>query len=164
MAPSGLPELVRYNANGTLDTAFGKHVALGLLEGQPTAMLVQKDGKVLMAGPTAWVRGRSGLVAAPSSCSGQAVASTRASAQTRDRDARRFMGDTLALQTDTKKIVVGGLSSNAGELTRLIGGSNCIAPDLRGATVRRARARWQPRTAIAAGSGRASRPRFPAGG
>jgi hypothetical protein len=94
-------------------------------------MLAQKDGKILIAessspGASTVVRllpdgrldpsfGRGGLVAVGGEVS------------------------TLALQTD-RKVVVGGASSNAWMLARLIGGNNCIVPGLRGKTVSRASA------------------------
>jgi hypothetical protein len=44
---------------------------------------------------------------------------------------------SLALQAD-RKVLVGGVNGDAGMLTRLIGGNNCVVPDLRGKTVSKA--------------------------
>jgi uncharacterized delta-60 repeat protein len=127
------PVLARYARNGVLDSTFGTHgyVEIRRQLGAPSAMLAQKDGKILIAessspGPSTVVRllpdgrldpsfGRGGLVAVGGEVS------------------------TLALQTD-RKVLVGGASSNAWMLARLIGGNNCIVPGLRGKTVSRASA------------------------
>jgi uncharacterized delta-60 repeat protein len=127
------PVLARYDRNGVLDSTFGTHGYAEIRRqlGAPSAMLAQKDGKILIAessspGASTVVRllpdgrldpsfGRGGLVAVGGEVS------------------------TLALQTD-RKVVVGGASSNAWMLARLIGGNNCIVPGLRGKTVSRASA------------------------
>jgi uncharacterized delta-60 repeat protein len=128
----GYPVLARFDAGGGLDSAFGEGglVRIRRQLGGPTAMLAQKDGKILIAESSsqpersALVRlrpngrldtsfGRGGIV----SFSGG--------------------GSTLALQAD-QKILVGGGSGNAWTLARLLGGSNCVVPNLRGKTISKA--------------------------
>jgi uncharacterized delta-60 repeat protein len=129
------PVLARFEADGHLDSTFGQQ---GFAEikrhlGAPTAMLAQNDGKILIAessaqqGSSSVVRllpngrldasfGRGGIV----SLGGQV--------------------STLALQTD-RKILLGGGSGTAWTLARLLGGNNCIVPNLRGKTVSKATTR-----------------------
>jgi uncharacterized delta-60 repeat protein len=105
--------------------------------GYPTAALAQKDGKILVAvsngqqGTGTLVRlllthrapnlrldpsfGNGGIVSLPASISFPA----------------------LALQRD-QKVLAGGGESNTWTLARLIGGNNCIVPNLRGKTVAKA--------------------------
>lgn len=113
--------VARYQA-GVLQLARIRRVT-----GTPTAVLAQRDGKILVAVSSAVVRllpngrldtsfGNGGIASLPG-------ATTSA----------------LALQTD-RKILVGGGTSNAWTLARLIGGNNCIVPRLRGKTVSKASA------------------------
>jgi uncharacterized delta-60 repeat protein len=127
------PVVARYDASGRLDSAFGQHgfAATGGDIYEPTAMLAQNDGKILIAetasyqGPSAVVRllpngrrdksfGRGGIVSL------------------HDEES------SLALQTERKMLVGGGNRAGAWTLSRLIGGNNCVVPDLRGKTVSKA--------------------------
>jgi uncharacterized delta-60 repeat protein len=130
------PVVARFKADGRLDSAFGQHgfAAIGRDIYAPSAMLLQKDGKILIAetasyeGPSAVVRllpdgrrdksfGRGGIVSLHDEESG------------------------LALQTDRKFLVGGGNRDQAWTLSRLIGGNNCVVPGLRGTTVSKASVR-----------------------
>ena len=127
--PPWFPVLARYDANGDVDSTFGRH---GLAEirrnlGEPTAMLRQSDGKTLIAesssrqGPSIVVRflpngrldgsfGRGGIVS---------------------------LGDatwSLATQPD-RKILVGRGDGSSWALARLNGGNNCVVPRVGGKTV-----------------------------
>jgi uncharacterized delta-60 repeat protein len=132
------PLLARYEASGRLDSTFGTrgfaqidaHTEGGALGGA-NAILAQHDGKILVAdsytqGPPTVARllpngrldpsfGRGGLVAF------------------------RGQPSSLALQANGK-VLVAGVRANAGTLVRLIGGNNCVVPELRGKTVSQARA------------------------
>jgi uncharacterized delta-60 repeat protein len=113
--------LARYKANGRLDPIFGQHgfAKIGRITAQPSAILVQKDGKILVAAAHgAYYQQGNGVVIRllpngrldTSFGTGGIVA----------------LGDevsSLALQTD-EKILVGGGSGNAWTLTRLIGGNS----------------------------------------
>lgn len=131
------PVVGRFTASGRLDSSFGLHgfVQIKRATGIPSAVLTQADGSILVAvnnrgyyqqGDGAIVRlsrngrldtsfGRGGIVRIPDEVS------------------------ALALQTD-RKVLVGGGSGNAWTLDRVLGGHNCVVPDLRGKTVSKARA------------------------
>lgn len=125
---SWFPVLARWTTRGNRDTTFGQDgfAKIGRQTGTPSAMVTQHDGKILIAylAPSMLVRllpngrldtsfGKGGIVA---------------------------LGDqvlSLALQTDGE-ILAGGGSDDSWTLARLIGGNNCVVPDLRGKTVSKA--------------------------
>jgi uncharacterized delta-60 repeat protein len=118
------PVVARYGVNGLPDPSFGKNgFALVKRDLLPTAVLAQNDGKMLIAS------GNSGTVLRllpdgrlDTSFGRRGIVSLNAALS------------SVALQPDGK-ILVGG-----GELGRLVGGNNCVVPDLRGRTVGKASA------------------------
>jgi uncharacterized delta-60 repeat protein len=124
--------VARYGSGGRLDSTFGTHGSLEIrrVAGLPSAILAQKDGKLLIAagpGPADVVRllpdgrldahfGRGGIVSL-----GEGIGA-------------------LGLQADGK-VLVGEGNGQASMLARLLGGNNCVVPGLRGKTVSKARAR-----------------------
>jgi uncharacterized delta-60 repeat protein len=121
------PVVARYGTDGLLDKTFGRH---GYAEFQrtqfaPGAVVTQNDGKILVAGYSN--SGGTVLRLLPNgrldpSFGGRGFVSLDPGAS------------SLALQRDGK-ILVGGST-----LDRLIGGNNCVVPDLRGKTVSKASA------------------------
>jgi uncharacterized delta-60 repeat protein len=119
--------LARYGASGRLDSTFGHRgfATIGHLKGAPSAMLAQKDGKIAIAEYASHSKvvrllpngrldssfGKGGIV----SLGG---------------------GSALALQPDRKILV--GAHGGASTLARLIGGNNCVVPNLGGKTVSKA--------------------------
>lgn len=125
---NGVPVLARYTARGRLDSTFGKRGfrKVKRLKGGSTAVLAQKDGKILLGTQFgAVVRLTSNGRLDPSF-------------GTRGVAAPRGVGP-FAVQADGK-ILVGGSSGDASTLVRLIGGNNCIVPRLRGRAIANARA------------------------
>jgi uncharacterized delta-60 repeat protein len=121
------PVVARYGTDGVLDKNFGRH---GYAEFQrrqfaPGAVVTQKDGKILIAGY---------------SNSGGAVLRLLPNGRLDPSfGGRGFVSfdpgsSSLALQQDGR-ILVGGQT-----LDRLLGGNNCVVPDLRGKTVSNATA------------------------
>jgi uncharacterized delta-60 repeat protein len=120
------PVVARFGAHGRLDSTFGKR---GFAEVKratlaPTAVLAQNDGKILIA------TGQGGAVLRllpngrlDTSFGRRGIVSLGAGPS------------SLALQRDGK-ILVG----DAGTLEQLVGGNNCVVPDLRGKTVGKATA------------------------
>lgn len=94
--------------------------------GAPTAMVAQSDGKILIASTSAVARLRSNGRLDTSFGQGGIVS---------------LGGEVsaLALQTD-RRILVGGGNGTPWTLARLLGGNNCVVPNLRGKTVSRASA------------------------
>jgi uncharacterized delta-60 repeat protein len=127
------PVLARYDATGRLDTTFGKHgfADLERVTGGPAAVLVQSDGEILVAADP--LRG---------SGSGSVVR-LRPNGHLDPHFGKRGivpfnMGlSALASQADGKTLVSGS-NGKASMLARLLGGSNCVVPDLRGRTVSKA--------------------------
>jgi uncharacterized delta-60 repeat protein len=136
------PVLARYEASGHLDPTFGKHGFEEIrrirgnagLQGQPTAVLAQSDGKLLIAVADSVVRLKpnGGL---DESFGKGGIASLTSAVGT----------STLALQAD-RKILVGGNGANTQgpsdtwTLARLMAGDNCVVPSLTGKTVSKATA------------------------
>jgi uncharacterized delta-60 repeat protein len=135
-----VPVIARFTAGGHLDHTFGKRgfdkiprlTGDDVVQGDPTDVVAQSDGKLLIAAADSVVRlrrnggldksfGQGGIV---SLAGGVATA-------------------TLALQGGGK-ILVGGSTGNtlqtAGPwfLARLLGGNNCVVPSLSGKTVSKA--------------------------
>jgi len=121
------PVVARYGTDGVLDKTFGRH---GYAEFQrtqfaPGAVVIQNDGKILVAGYSN--SGGTVLRLLPNGRLDQSFGG------------RGFVAldpgaSSLALQRDGK-ILVGGQT-----LDRLLGGNNCVVPDLRGKTVSKASA------------------------
>ena len=135
------PVLGRYTGGGRLDSTFGRHGFRKITRfvGGSTAVLAQEDGKILVGVTLAGSEGPKGGVVARLTANGRLdptfgtkgiVSLSGAVAAT-----------ALALQADRKILVGGGSSSNGAVLSRLIGGNNCVVPDLRGETVSKAGAR-----------------------
>jgi uncharacterized delta-60 repeat protein len=134
------PVLARYEANGHLDPTFGKHGFEEIrrirgdagLQGQPTAVLAQSDGKLLIAAANSVVRLKPNGRLDESFGKG-GIASLTSAVGT----------STLAQQADGK-ILVGGNSGNTQGpsdtwiLARLMAGNNCVVPSLNGKTVLKA--------------------------
>ncbi|MFL5941869.1 MAG: PASTA domain-containing protein [Gaiellaceae bacterium] len=121
------PVVARYRANGLIDTTFGKHGYSEVKRAQfaPDAVLTQNDGKILIAGHS----NSGGTVL-------RLLPNGRLDPSFGGRGIVSFDPGTssLALQQDGK-ILVGGRA-----LDRLLGGNNCVVPDLRGQTVGKATA------------------------
>jgi uncharacterized delta-60 repeat protein len=125
--------VARYKKGGHLDSTFGTHgsAVIKRVVGRPTAVLAEHDGKLLVA-----------------SAGGDLGPSIVARLLPNGRPDRHFgrgglvsLGDdvsALASQKDGKVLV--GRSGNLWALDRLIGGNNCVVPDLRGNTASRANA------------------------
>jgi uncharacterized delta-60 repeat protein len=139
-----VPLLARYDASGHLDPSFGKDGFAEIrrvrgnaaVQGRPTAVLAQADGKLLIAAAASIVRLRPNGRLDESFGKGGIVSLTD-----------RVATSALALQVDGK-ILVGGSSGNtlqgAGHtwvLARLTAGNNCVVPGLSGETVSKASAR-----------------------
>jgi uncharacterized delta-60 repeat protein len=129
------PVVGRFMEGGRLDSSFGAQgfVEIRRVTGQPTAVLTQADGKILVAvdnrgsdqqGDGAVVRlRRNGRLDTSFGRGGIVRISDEVSA--------------LALQMD-QKILLGGGSGNAWTLERVLGGNNCVVPGLRGKTISKA--------------------------
>ena len=124
---NGAPVLARYTARGRLDSTFGKRgfSKVTRLKGGSTAVLAQKDGKILLGT-------QFGAVARLTS-NGRLDPSFGTRGVAAPRGAGPF-----AVQADGKILVAG--SSDESALERLIGGNNCIVPRLRGRAISKARA------------------------
>jgi uncharacterized delta-60 repeat protein len=120
------PVVARYRANGLIDTTFGKHGYSEVKRTQfaPDAVLTQNDGKILIAGST----NLGGTVL-------RLLPNGRLDPSFGGRGIVSFDPGTssLALQQDGKILVGGGTA-----LDRLVGGNNCVVPDLRGETLSKA--------------------------
>lgn len=121
------PVVARYGADGLLDKTFGRHGYAEFRRTQfaPGAVVTQNDGKILVAG---------------NSNSGGTVLRLLPNGRLDPSfGGRGFVSldpgsSSLASQQDGK-ILVGGQT-----LDRLLGGNNCVVPDLRGKTVSKAAA------------------------
>jgi uncharacterized delta-60 repeat protein len=120
------PVVARYKANGLIDKTFGRHGYSEVKRTQfaPDAVVTQKDGKILVVGSTNL--GGTVLRLLPNgrldpSFGGRGIVSLDPGTS------------SLALQRDGKILVGGGT-----DLDRLIGGNNCVVPDLRGKAVAKA--------------------------
>jgi uncharacterized delta-60 repeat protein len=122
------PVVARYRANGLIDTTFGKHGYSEVKRAQfaPDAVLTQNDGKILIAGYS----NSGGTVL-------RLLPNGRLDPSFGGRGIVSFDPGTssLARQQDGKILVGGGT-----ELDRLVGGNNCVVPDLHGQTVGKATA------------------------
>jgi uncharacterized delta-60 repeat protein len=122
------PVIARYMANGLIDKTFGKHGYWEVKRVQfaPDAVLTQNDGKILIAGYS----NSGGTVL-------RLLPNGRLDPSFGGRGIVSFDPGTssLALQQDGKILVGGGT-----EVDRLVGGNNCVVPDLRGQTVGKATA------------------------
>jgi uncharacterized delta-60 repeat protein len=134
----GFPVVARYDAGGRLDSAFGKHgfAAIGGDIYDPSAMLTQNDGKILIA-ETASYRGPSALVRLLPNGRRDKSFGRGGIVSLQDGES------SLALQTDRKILAGGGNRDKAWTLSRLIGGSNCVVPGLRGTRVSKASTRLE---------------------
>jgi uncharacterized delta-60 repeat protein len=126
------PVVARFGAHGRLDSTFGKH---GFAEVKratlpPTAVLAQNDGKIIIASGFLFDPQRGGTVL-------RLLPNGRLDTSFGRRGIVSFGAglSSLALQRD-RRILVG----DAGTLDRLVGGNNCVVPDLRGKTVGKATA------------------------
>jgi uncharacterized delta-60 repeat protein len=124
------PVIARYDRSGRLDSTFGKHgfakirrvIGNASEPGRPTAVVAQKNGKILIAAANSVFRLRPNGQLDPSFGRGGIVS-------VRDR-----ISTALALQSG-QKVLVGGGRGHAWTLGRLFGGNNCVVPALRGKTV-----------------------------
>jgi uncharacterized delta-60 repeat protein len=136
---NGILVLARYTANGRLDTTFGNQgfaKEITRLQGGPTAVLAQSDGKILIAAPT----NAGGYQSGPTTIA-RVLPNGRLdpSFGRGGTAAVGAFGSSLALQADDK-ILVGGGNNGAWNLARLLGGDNCVVPVLRSKTVSKASA------------------------
>jgi len=128
--------LTRLHASGRLDTAFGKGGAAEVrrITFDPSALLTQSDGKILLAATTGYDDHDQGHgVVARLLPSGRLDTSFGRGGMVSFDDQLT----ALALQGDGK-VLVGGGHGNAWTLHRLVGGNNCVVPNLAGKTVRQA--------------------------
>jgi len=126
------PVLARFTTGGGLDSTFGQHgfAEIGAhTKGTPTAMLAQNDGKILVA--DSYPQGRSTLA--------RLLPNGRLDTSFGRGGLVPFQAQpsSLALQADGKVLIAGALA-NGGVLARLVGGNNCVVPDLRGEAVSKA--------------------------
>jgi uncharacterized delta-60 repeat protein len=129
------PVVERLNANGGIDTTFGKDgfAVIKYATGEPTAVLAQNDGKL--------------LVSATNPSQGQWNTTVVIRLLPDGRLDPRFgtggfmwlhdQAYALALQPDQKLLAAGG-SGNSWVLDRVLGGNNCVVPGLRGRTLAKA--------------------------
>jgi uncharacterized delta-60 repeat protein len=122
------PVVARYGANGLLDKSFARQGYAEVKRTQflPRAVVTQNDGKILIAGDSN--SGGTVLRLLPNGLLDTSFG--RGGIVSLDHGA-----SSLALQGDGK-ILVGGQT-----LDRLVGGSNCVVPRLRGTTVPKAGAK-----------------------
>lgn len=139
-ASNDFPVLARYQASGHLDPTFGKHGfeeirrirGNAAVQGEPTDVLAQSDGKLLIAVADSVVRLKPNGRLDESFGKGGIVSLTWR------------VATSLVLQADGK-ILVGGNSGNTVQgpsdtwiLARLIAGNSCVVPNLTGKTVSKA--------------------------
>jgi uncharacterized delta-60 repeat protein len=128
------PLIARYDGSGRLDPTFGKHGFAKIRQvtgnaaegGIPSAVATQNNGRILIAAANSVIRLQPNGQLDPSFGRGGIVS-------VRDR-----ISTALALQAG-QKILVGGGRGHAWTLARLLGGNNCVVPELRGKTVSTAR-------------------------
>jgi uncharacterized delta-60 repeat protein len=127
--------LARYDANGRLDSSFGKHgfSLITRFKDSHLAVVAQSHGKILVAGLNSAQQGSGGVI--------RLRPNGRVDTSFGNRGTVLLAAEprSLGLQTDGK-ILVGAGSGNSWTLSRLIGGNNCVVPSLRGKTSSRAAA------------------------
>lgn len=130
---TGLALFARFTANGRIDETFGKQGYAKVNRPYAARVLAQRDGKIVFAVDDS----TDGL---GTSTGYRLLPDGRLDTGFGTGKALEFAGyvTTLALQPD-QKILVGGEDGDMWTLARLVGGNNCLVPNVHGETVAKAR-------------------------